>query len=275
MQEVTVRALWTYPVKSCQGVPAEALEMSPMGVVGDREFVIWEDGKLVEQKETPRVASIAAELRRDDGILRLRHDDFGVYDHEIRAEGDLRAAAWIFDAFETIDQGDAVSEWLSAILGRRVRLVSPAAPWKINFPIPQMKRVHETPKQRFFSASPVSLGNQASLEDLNERLAAPVGMDHFRVNIVVDGIGAHEEDGFELLRNDRVELLQVAQAERCVIINTDQKTGDRAGSDVLKVLGKTRRKPKEERFGSGIVFGNYMTVGRAGVLRVGDTLRVS
>jgi uncharacterized protein YcbX len=206
MQEVTVRGLWTYPVKGCQGVPAEALEVSPMGVVGDREFVLWEDGKLVDQKETPRVASIAADLRRDEGILRFRHAERGVYYHAIREEGEAREAGWILDAFETIDQGDAVSDWLSAIVGRHVRLVSPAGPWKINFPIPQMTRVHDTPKQRFYAASPVSLANQTSLEDLNERLAEPVGMDRFRVNVVIDGMAAYEEDHVDSLSNDRVEL---------------------------------------------------------------------
>jgi uncharacterized protein YcbX len=246
-----------------------------MGIVGDREFVLWEDGKLVDQKETPRVASIAAELRRDDGILRFRHAERGVYDHEICEQGEAREAGWILDAFETIDQGDAVSDWLSAIVGRRVRLVSPAGPWKINFPIPQMARVHDTPKQRFYAASPVSLANQASLEDLNERLAEPVGMDRFRVNVVIDGMAAFEEDHVDSLSNDRVELLQVTPAERCVIITTDQRTGERPKSELMKVLGGYRRKKAEERFGSGIVFGNYMTVGRSGVLRVGDTLRVA
>jgi uncharacterized protein YcbX len=60
--------------------------------------------------------------------------------------------------------------------------------------------------------------------------------------------------------------------ERCVIITTDQKTGERPKSDLMKVLGDYRRKKKEERFGSGITFGLYMTVGREGQLRAGDEL---
>lgn len=275
MQEVTVRELWTYPVKGCQGVATESLEISKMGIVGDREFVIWEDEKLIDQKDTPRVASIAAELRRDEGVLCLEHAEFGSYEHVIREEGDRRAAGWVLDKFETIDQGDAVADWLSTIVGRSVRLVSPGAPWKINFPIPQMERVHDTEKERFFAASPVSLANQASLDDLNERLDTPVGMDRFRINVIVEGMGAYEEDHLDALGNDQVELLQVTPAERCVIITTDQKTGERPKNNLMKVLGEYRRKPKEDRFGSGLIFGNYMTVGRGGTLRVGDTLTVS
>ncbi len=275
MQEVTVRELWTYPVKGCQGVATESLEISKMGIAGDREFVIWEEEKLVDQKDTPRVASIAAGLRREEGVLRLEHAEFGCYDHVIREEGDHRAAGWVLDKFETIDQGDTVADWLSTIIGRPVRLVSPSAPWKINFPIPQMERVHDTAKERFFAASPVSLANQASLDDLNEKLETPVGMDRFRMNVTVEGMDAYQEDHLDALSNDQVELLQVTPAERCVIITTDQKTGERPKNNLMKVLGETRRKPKEDRFGSGLIFGNYMTVGREGTLRVGDKLVVS
>ena len=274
MPEVTVRELWTYPVKGCQGVPAERLEVTQLGIPGDRDFVLWEDGKLVDQKETPRVASLAAEVDAAAGVLRFRHAEHGTYDHDVRSEGATREATWVLDRFETVDQGDAVAEWLSDVLGKAVRLVSAGAPWKIDFPIPQMQRVHQSPKQRFFAATPISLANQASLDDLNERLEAPVPMDRFRMNVIVDGLAAYAEDDLDSLGNDDVELLQVTPAERCVIITTDQVTGERRGNELMKVLGEYRRKPKANRFGSGLVFGNYMTVGREGTLRVGDRLTV-
>jgi hypothetical protein len=275
MREAIVRELWTYPVKGCQGVAAEALEITKMGVAGDRDFVLWQDGKLVDQKETPQVASLAADFDRERGVLRFRHADHGAYEHQVRSEGEIRKAAWVLDQFETVDQGDPVAEWLSAAVGMDVRLVSPAAPWKINFPIPQMQRVHETPKQRFFAASPVSLANRASLDDLNTRLETPVPMDRFRMNVVVDGLAPYAEDTLDSLSNAQVELLQVTPAERCVIITTDQKTGERPKSDLMKVLGQYRRKKEEDRFGSGLIFGNYMTVGREGTLRLGDRLVVA
>ena len=41
MREATVRELWTYPVKGCQGIASESIEVTQMGVVGDRGFVLW------------------------------------------------------------------------------------------------------------------------------------------------------------------------------------------------------------------------------------------
>ena len=136
-----------------------------------------------------------------------------------------------------------------------------------------MKRVHGKPKQKFTAATDVSLTNLASLEALNRDLEVPIGMDRFRANVVVDGIGAYEEDYMELVGNDGAELMQVTPAERCVIITTDQETGERPANNILKVLGQTRRKT-EDRFGSGLLFGNYMRVSRPGILYVGDRLEL-
>lgn len=275
MKDVTVRELWTYPVKSCQGVPAQSIEITPMGIVGDRGFAIWADGRLVEQKRTPLAASIGAQWDVAAGALTLRHADHSAFEHHVRDSGEIRQATWVLDEFETIDQGDDVAAWLSSIFDRDVRLVAPGEPWKINFPISQMALLHERAKQSFTAASPVGLANEASLVDLNGRVQTPVPMDRFRMNIVVDGLDPYEEDDIISLANDDVELLNVTPAERCVIINTDQRTGERPDNNLMQVLGEYRAKSKQERFGSGLKFGNYMTVGRAGTLHVGDRLRVS
>ncbi|MEC9239331.1 MAG: MOSC domain-containing protein, partial [Pseudomonadota bacterium] len=219
-----------------------------------------------------KIASIAARFTPENGVLELSHATHGSYRHSIRSEGDRLASKWVLDKFETIDQGDEVAEWLSILLEKNVRLVTPDQPWKIVLPHPLLKRMHDSEKQKFFAASEVSLANRASLDDLNSRLESPVPMDRFRVNVVVDGINAYEEDEMDVLANKNVELLQVSAAERCVIIATDQKTGHRPKNNILQVLGDYRRRSAETKFSSGLLFGNYMTVGREGLLRTGDRL---
>ena len=155
---------------------------------------------------------------------------------------------------------------------KKVRLVAPGAPWNIDLPHSMLKRMHGVEKQQFYAAAEVSIANQASLDDLNTRINSLIPMDRFRVNIVVESIGAYEEDEMETLSNDSIELQLVSPAERCVIITTDQKTGERPKNNILKVLGETRRRSAEERYGSGLLFSNYMTVRREGKLRVGDRL---
>ena len=275
MNEAVVRELWTYPVKSCQGVSTDSIEITALGVANDRRFAVWADGKFIEQKLTPLMASIAAAFDPSAGLLKLTHLECGEYIHEERTEGPLRPTTWVLDEFETIDQGDGVAHWLSQILERDVRLVAPNDPWRINFPVPQLALLHDQPKHSFTAASPVGLANQASLDDLNSRLHVAVPMDRFRVNVVVDGLVPYAEDHVEGLSNGHVELLQVAAAERCVIITTDQQTGDRPRNNLMETLSSYRKKPKDERFASGLKFGNYMTVAEEGTLRVGDRLSMT
>ena len=76
MKQVTVRELYIYPVKGCGGGPVEKLEITELGIVGDREYAFaGEDGFLVDQKKTPLLASIKAEL--DGPGLVLRHANEG------------------------------------------------------------------------------------------------------------------------------------------------------------------------------------------------------
>lgn len=62
-----------------------------------------------------------------------------------------------------------------------------------------MARLHEKAEQGFTAASPIPLANQASLDDLNRRVETPVPMDRFRMNVVVDGLDAFEEDDLDSL----------------------------------------------------------------------------
>ena len=57
-----------------------------------------------------------------------------------------------------------------------------------------------------------------------------------------------------------------------MVDHTGRKMGKRDGSDLLRSLPK---KSKEDRFGSGRIFGTYLRVASEGTLRVGETLKVA
>lgn len=274
MSQAKIKALWLYPVKGMSGGPVEDLEITEQGIVGDREFtLVGEDGVLVCQKLTPQLASISAGVPVAGGLgLILHHKERGSYKHRIRTEGDLVAGTWVLDEFEGVDQGDEIAQWVSDIIGKKVRMIRADKPWLVNFPVPDMELVHGKPKQKFTAATDVSLVNLASLAKLNEDLDAPIGIERFRSNIIVDGIEAYEEDKMEFIGNGDVIIQQVTSAERCIIITTDQDTGERPDNNIFSTLAKTRKKT-ENRFGSGLLFGNYMKVEEGGSLYVGDRLQ--
>ena len=132
MQEAIVRELWTYPVKGCQGVAADAIHITKLGIPGDREFVLWKDGKLIDQKETPQVASLSADFDRDAGVLRFRHSEHGVYDHEIRSEGADTAILKVLPIPPACGCIHHPQHWLSEVL--LVLLPCPGHPGRSSVP---------------------------------------------------------------------------------------------------------------------------------------------
>lgn len=274
MSEVIVRELTIYPVKGCQGTPLTEATITERGVVGDRLFAIVENGETIDQIKAPRLGGVGVVWKAEIDQLIFSHPEYGRFEHTRRDSGELLPTKYILDTFEGRDQGDEVAKWLSDVTGRSVRLITASEPWRQNLPLDQFKRIDQMLRERFYAVSPVSVSNVASLEELNGRLKSPVPMNRFRMNVVVDGLDPFQENEIDSLSTSTVSLDSVTVAERCIIVTTDQQTGERKKSDLLPTLNKHYRRPKEERFGSGLVFGAYMAVGQEGVLRVGDKMQV-
>ncbi|CAN0101625.1 unnamed protein product [Ectocarpus sp. 6 AP-2014] len=79
---------------------------------------------------------------------------------------------------------------------------------------------------------------------------------HFRPNFVVDGVRAHEEDGWKSVRiGEALRLRVTGPCSRCSMINIDPESGDTSGV-ALRVLAGYRR----ER--ANILFGQFLTLDR-------------
>jgi uncharacterized protein len=121
----------------------------------------------------------------------------------------------------------------------------------------------------------------ASLAELNRRLRqqgeAPVEMNRFRPNLVLDGIDAHDEDHVEQLQIDTpqgtVQLKLVKPCARCTIPGVDPRTGVQ-GFEVIDALAGYRSDPRVD---GAVTFGmNAIVVsGVDHVLAVGQTCRAS
>jgi hypothetical protein len=273
--EVVVEALTIYPVKGCQGTPLSEARITQRGVVGDRLFALVADGEPLDQIKAPQLGGVGVSWDEQSGVLVFEHPEHGRYEHVRRVDGALVPTHYVLDDFAGRDQGDAVADWLSDVAGRKVRLITSGEAWAQSLPLEQFKLLHQQMRERFYSVSPVSLSNRASLEDLNGRLQSPVPMNRFRMNVVVSGLDPYQEETIGSLSTPEVRLERVTVAERCIIVTTDQETGIRTKSDLLQTLNRFHRRPKGERFGSGLVFGAYLAVTQEGVLRVGDRLAVA
>lgn len=266
----TITGLSIYPVKACRAVDLEAAEVSVSGLQGDRVLMVVADGAMLNQKRSARLATVTASPRAD-GTLMLSAADAGEFVHTPRSDGPRIAVNYYADRLELVDQGDALAEWISAAIGREARVVALPAPYARHIPLDEFAVISGNPQAGFPDVAPVLLTNEASLEDLNDRLAEPIPMERFRPNIVVRGLPAYAEDAIAELRGPDVALRRVTGCERCAVTATDQRTGAR-GQEPLATLKGYRK--LGAGYAGGIVFGAYMTFASPGSITIGDEFEV-
>jgi uncharacterized protein YcbX len=107
---------------------------------------------------------------------------------------------------------------------------------------------------------------EASLADLNARLASPLPVNRFRPNLMLSGTQAYDEDHIDEIVAGPVTMKLVKPCTRCQITTTDQATGECA-SEPLATLATYRMNAALE----GVTFGMnaIVTAGVGEVLRVG------
>ena len=92
-------------------------------------------------------------------------------------------------------------------------------------------------------------------------------MERFRPNLVIGGGTAHQEDRWREVRIGEVRFTLVKPCARCIIITTDQRTGER-GKEPLRTLASYRTVDSKVHFGMNAV------ADVEGNVRLGDGITV-
>jgi uncharacterized protein YcbX len=264
-----VVALHTYPIKGCAGVALTDALLTPAGIAHDRTFLIVDEhGVFRSQRRDPKLATIRPEVVDDGRELILHAPGTDALRIAVDLDGPRRPVEMFGDPYRGIDQGDAVAEWLSHVLGSRSSLVRVP---------PEHDRVTdgETPGTAGYADSgALLLTSHASWVELNRRImergAQPVPIERFRPNVVVDGwVEPHVEDLVREASIGDTELGFAKLAIRCAVTLVDQRTGVRVGPEPLRTLADYRRIAEK-----GVAFGAKFSVLHPGRLAVGDELVV-
>ena len=269
----TISRLFVYPVKSCAGIAVQEAVLTETGLDLDRAWMVVDaDGVFLSQRTLPRMALIRPQLKtselvlRAPGLLAL----LVAIDAE---EGNANATIWN-DTVPAWDMGPLAAQWFTDFLGQPCRLVRFDPDCRRLSSMDWTQGV-EAPNQ-FADAFPLLVTSEASLAELNARLAAAgqdgVGMERFRPNVVLAGFGAHDEDRVDMVRVDAgghgVHLQPVKPCSRCPIPNIDPATAQSSPA-VADTLQTYRQ---DARLGGAITFGMNAIVrqGAGQVLRVGQ-----
>jgi uncharacterized protein YcbX len=260
---VGVTELWIYPIKGCRGSRLTNARLERAGLEGDREWmIVGEDDGFLTQRTQPRMALVAPRLEHDRLVLSAP----GLPELVISTDAlEPRPPVTVWgDSVAAVSAGPRARRWLEAWLGVPCDLVrmAPGAHRPVD---PRYAAPDDLVS--FADAFPVLLISQGSLDELNRRLAAPVPMDRFRPNLVVDGCPPFAEDDWAAVEIGEARLRVAKPCARCVVTTVDQTTGLR-GREPLATLAAFRTRDGKALFGQNLV------PEATGRIAVGDPVRV-
>lgn len=266
MTHSTLTQINVYPVKSLGGFSVNAADVEPRGLRHDRRWMLVDrKGRFLTQRALPRMALVSARLT--DAGLTLAAPGMEPLTVPFEPEAPARrqtVQVWV-SVCEAAPVGEQADGWFAEFLGVPCRLVF--MPDDTRRPVNPQYTAGEGIVS-FADGYPLLLLGEASLGDLNARLASPMPMNRFRPNLVVSGVPAYAEDGWTKIRIGSAIFHGVKPCDRCGLITVNQETGEAAGPEPLKTLAAYRTQDQE------VLFGRLLIPDGVGTVHLGDAVEV-
>ena len=261
--------LFVYPVKGLAGLERSEAAITPFGLEGDRRYMLIDPaGRFMTQRLTPELTQFQVQALGPEqvtismaghGTLALPLDD-GVATSSM---GETQRVQIWDDVLQAAVGNDEADAFFSDALGRSVRLawMPPNAEREAD---PAFAARGE--RVSFADGFPILVLGNASIAELNERLEIPVPANRFRANVLIGGSQPWIEDQWKTIRTEDATLDLVKPCARCVVITTDQESGERS-KEPTATLSTYR-----VREGKVMVGVNAVAHPEGGVLRSGQRI---
>eukprot|EP00052_Salpingoeca_macrocollata_P005801 m.49650 g.49650 ORF g.49650 m.49650 type:complete len:324 (+) comp15064_c0_seq1:571-1542(+) len=283
--QVTVSALYIYPIKSCKGIRVRDIGLDALGFEWDRRWMVVSrsTGQFLTQRKYPRMSQISTALNKDT----LTVSDAGQADLVLplayAEKPDTRTVTIWGQMVTAAVVSDAADAWFSKALGCDCQLVRTLAPAAHARPVdPAFTSPLQQPHIAFADGFPFLLLSEESVAHLCQRSGEHIDVLQFRPNIVVRGCAQpHAEDGWQAVRlappassgaaaAAAVDFLVVKDCTRCNIPTIDPATGKfHPNNEPTRTMQTYRVVDRKPLFGQ-----NLLHVNRTGRVREGDELHV-
>jgi uncharacterized protein YcbX len=260
-----ISALYIYPIKSLGGIALDTAALTDRGLQHDRRWMLIDaNNRFLSQRDNAQMALLKTALTDEGMTVSYTPNNSSVTIPFVpQTEEMLEVTVWD-DTCQAQLVSSHIDEWFSEKLNLPARLV-----YMPDDSLRQtdLRYTSEGSITSFSDAYPMLIIGQASLDDLNTRLADAVPMNRFRPNIVFTGGEAYSEDTMKHINVNGIDMYGVKLCARCVMTTIDQENAKK-GKEPLKMLAKYRLKNNK------IYFGQNLTHTSEGILNVGDAIRV-
>ena len=272
-----ISELLIYPIKSLGGISVPEVVVEPKGFRYDRRFMLVSpDGKFMTQRDHHQMALIDVAINHDTLRVWHRNRPDAILDLPLvlpvnspTVNETLLINIWDSNDVPSLTVSAEADQWFTHAIGTPCRLV---------FMPETTHRAVDTAYAKandavsFADGYPYLLIGQASLDELNRRLAAPITMLRFRPNIVVSGSEPNGEDAWEQFRIGELDFYGVKPCARCVLTTIDPETGQ-PGKEPLRTLTTYRKWNHKILFGQNVL-ARLTGQNTLGTLRVGQLIEV-
>lgn len=255
--------IFIYPVKSLGGISVKEAEVTDRGLKYDRRWMLIDSsGMFLTQRTHPQMALIKVDVSKDTLFFRniKNTDQFSVGINETTGKR-INSIVWD-DQVELLQVNTIADEWFSQNLNTRCKLVFMPEETKrlVDKSYAQSNEVTS-----LSDAYPFLIIGQASLDDLNSKLAEKLPINRFRPNLVFTGSAPFEEDTMKKFTIGGITFYGVKPCSRCVVTTIDQNTAQKK-EEPLRTLASYRV------FGNKVNFGMNLLHEGIGTIKIGDEI---
>jgi uncharacterized protein YcbX len=261
-----ISELYIYPVKSLAGISRDEVKITDRGFEHDRRWMLVDEfGRFITQREHPKLCLLGIQIIGDQlNVFDKQQERSIQFPLFINQGHSLQVSIWD-DSCEAIFQDSPVHDWFSSFLGKNLRLVY--MPDNTHREIDRKYAVDKDINS-FSDGYPILIIGQSSLDDLNQRLDSPVGMNRFRPNLVYTGGKPFEEDTFKKFQIGDQVFHGVKPCARCILTTVDPDCGQ-LGKEPLQTLATFRKTNSKIYVGQ-----NTIASKSGGHLKLGDHIQV-
>jgi uncharacterized protein YcbX len=259
--------LFIYPIKSLKGIALTEAKIEKRGLQYDRRWMLVDiSNKFFTQREFPKMATISISTESTGLKIDVERRETLFVPFDARANSTAEVEVWGSHCPADFVSAEA-DRWFSEVLDTECRLVympdESLRPVDPNFAV-------ANDVVSFADGYPFLVTTEASLADLNSRLAQSVGMNRFRPNFVISGTEPFEEDNWKSVTIGSTSFHVAKPCGRCVMTTVDQERGVKVGVEPLRTLASFRTR------NNSVMFGQNLIAAREGdTIRVGDQFRVA